>query len=52
MGTRIAKYDSEKIARIREKIKVVFGIENSWDDAAISQRYNITPEGDLIMILR
>jgi ABC-type histidine transport system ATPase subunit len=52
MGTRIVKYDSEKITRIREKIKVVFGSVSTWDDATISERYNITSDGELIMILR
>lgn len=52
MGTRIAKYDSDKITKIREKIKVVFGKLSTWDDVVISEKYNITPDGDLIMIIR
>jgi len=52
MGTRIAKYDSEKIIKIREKIEVVFGSASTWDDVTISERYDITSDGDLIMILR
>lgn len=52
MESRIAKYDNEKIDRIREKIKVVFGKESTMDDLALSERYNITSNGDLIMILR
>ena len=31
MGTRIAKYDSDKITKIREKIKVVFGRVSTGD---------------------
>jgi hypothetical protein len=52
MGTHVETYSTEKIMRIREKIEVVFGSRSTWDDLTISQRYNITPEGDLIMILR
>ncbi len=52
MGTRIAKYDSDKITKIREKIEVVFGKASTWNDVVISERYNITPDGDLIMIIR
>ena len=52
MGIRIAKYDSEKITQIREKIKVVFESECLLDDVTISEKYNITYDGDLIMILR
>jgi len=52
MGTRIEKYDGEKITRIREKIELVFGRASTWDDVTISEKYNITSDGDLIMILR
>jgi hypothetical protein len=52
MGTRIAKYDSEKITKIREKIKVVFESECLLDDATLSERYYLNGDGDLIMILR
>ena len=52
LGTRIAKYDCEKITKIREKIEVVFGSASTWDDVTISQKYNITGDGDLIVILR
>ena len=51
-GTPIAIYDSGKIAKIREKIELVFGRPSSWDDLTISKRYNITGDGDLIMIVR
>jgi len=52
MGACVPKYDCEKITRIREKIKIVFGNDSSMGDAALSERYNITPDGELIMILR
>ena len=51
MGTHLV-YNSEKIRRIREKIKVVFGSASTWDDETISKRYDIAPDGDLIMIAR
>jgi hypothetical protein len=50
--TRIAKYDCDKIAKIRKKIELVFGRASTWDDVTISERYNITGDGDLIMIIR
>ena len=52
IGTRIAKYDSDKITKIREKIEVVFGRASTWDDVTISEKWNITGDGDLIMIVR
>lgn len=52
MGIRIAKYDDEKITQIRKKIEIVFGRASSWDDVTISERYNITSDGNLIMIIR
>ena len=52
LGTRIAKYDGEKITQIPEKIKVVFESECLLDDVTISERYDVTSDGDLIMILR
>ena len=48
----IPTYDREKLSRIREKIRVVFGGESSMDDVALSKRYNITSDGALIMILK
>ncbi len=50
--THIPRYDGEKLSRIREKIKVVFGGESSMDDVSLSKRYNITSEGELILILK
>jgi len=55
MGTQktsFVRYNREKIERIREKIKVVFGSDSTMDDVALSEKYNITSDGDLIMILR
>ena len=52
MGTCIAKFDSEKILQIREKIKIVFESECLLDDEIISERFDVTCDGDLIMILR
>ncbi|MFA4876342.1 MAG: hypothetical protein WC586_02940 [Methanoregula sp.] len=49
---RVARYDDEKIAKIREKISMVFGRASTWDDVIISERYNLTPEGDLVMIIK
>jgi len=51
MGTRFAKYNREKITQIREKIKVVFDEKSLLDDLSLSQRYNLTDKGDLVMIL-
>jgi hypothetical protein len=51
-GTRFAKYNSEKITQIREKIKIVFEEESLLDDLSLSQQYNLTDDGDLIMILK
>ena len=52
MGTRIAKYDGEKITQLREKFQVVFESECLLDDMLLSERFNLTDEGDLVMILR
>jgi len=52
IGTYITKYDGEKITKIREKIKIVFESECLLDDITISEKYNISGNGDLIMILR
>ena len=52
MQIDLARYDSDKITRIREKIEIVFGKASTWDDVTISKRWNITGDGDLIMIIR
>jgi len=46
------RYDGQKIQRIRERIREVFGRESAMNDEVLSKRYNITPDGDLIMIIR
>ena len=51
-GTCTAKYDREKLTKIREKIEQVFGTPSTWDDVMIAERYDITGDGDLIMILK
>lgn len=50
--SHIVKYNAEKVIQIREKIRIVFGKESTMDDLALSERYNLTGDGDLIMILR
>jgi len=50
--TQPAHYDYQKIQRIRERIKEVFGRESIMNDELLLKRYNITPDGDLIMIVR
>lgn len=52
MDTPAAGYDGEKMRKIREKISLVFGRASTWDDRTLSERYNITSDGDLIMILK
>jgi hypothetical protein len=51
-ASRIPKYDHEKIEKIRKKIEIVFGRASTCDDVTLSERYNITPDGDLIMIVK
>ena len=50
--TLSAPYDYQKIQRIRERIKEVFGRESLMNDEVLTKRYTLTPEGDLVMILR
>jgi len=52
LNTGTARFDREKIYRIREKISIVFGIETAMDDDELSDCYTITREGDLVMILK
>jgi hypothetical protein len=44
-------YDRERIGRIREKIRLVFGRECAMDDSLLSEHYTLTEDGDLVMIL-
>jgi len=48
----VVRYDGEKLSKIREKISLVFGRASTWDDRTLSERYNITPDGDLILIVK
>jgi len=51
-GTTAEFSDREKIQRIREKMREIFGGDIAISDALLSRRYTITLEGDLVMILR
>jgi hypothetical protein len=51
-GTPVPGYSDEKISRIREKIRVVFGNDCSMNNTTLSNRYDITDDGDLILIIR
>jgi hypothetical protein len=50
MGT-MPGYDYEKLRKIRAKIRIVFGRECAMDDMLLSNRYTLTENGDLVMIL-
>ena len=45
-------YDTERLRRIRYKIRIVFGRETAMDDVLLSRRYTLTENGDLVMIVR
>lgn len=51
-GISLAKYQDEKITRIREKFNVVFESECLLSDAALSEHYDLTRDGDLVIILK
>jgi hypothetical protein len=44
--------DSQKTARIRQKIKEVFGWDCTMKDDTLVKRYFVTADGDLIMRLK
>jgi hypothetical protein len=46
------KYDSQKTAQIRQKIKEVFGWDCTMTDDTLLKRYSLTTDGDLIMKLK
>lgn len=46
------KRDSRTLRSIREKFREVFGCETSMKDEVLVQRYRVSGDGDLIMILR
>jgi hypothetical protein len=52
MGSHFVIYDGEKLTQIREKIKEVFESECLLNDTTLLDRYNLTDEGDLVMILK
>ncbi len=43
--------DYEKLRKIRDKIRIVFGSECAMDDYLLSKRYTLAEDGDLVMIL-
>ena len=45
-------YGSQKTARIRQKIKEVFGWDCTMNDDTLLKRYFVTADGDLIMKLK
>jgi hypothetical protein len=44
--------DPRALQSIREKFREVFGCETSMKDEALVQRYRVSGDGELIMILR
>jgi hypothetical protein len=45
-------HDSQKTARIRQKVKEVFGWDCTMTDDTLLKRYSVTADGDLIMKLK
>lgn len=45
-------YDRERLRKIRDKIRIVFGRDCAMDDSLLSRRYTLTENGDLVMIIR
>ncbi|MFA5347608.1 MAG: hypothetical protein WC294_05690 [Methanoregula sp.] len=52
MVERPDKYDNPKTARIRQKIKEVFGCDCAMNDTMLLNQYAITDGGDLIVKLK
>ena len=48
----IGGYDFETLAKIRERIRVVFGRETTFDDSYLARRYSLSESGELVLILR
>jgi hypothetical protein len=44
--------DPRKLARIRDRFREIFGHDITLNDEALVQRYSVTPDDDLIVILR
>jgi len=47
-----AGYRPEKIQRIRDKIRIVFGRDCAVDDFYLARDYDLTETGELVMIVR
>ena len=45
-------YDYRRLDRIREKFHEVFGRECTLRDDVLMMRYNLSPDGELIMFIR
>ena len=45
-------YDYRRLDRIRGKFHEVFGRECTLRDDILLRRYNLSPDGDLIMFIR
>jgi len=43
---------SRKIIQIRQKIKEIFGWDCAMNDDILLQRYTVTSDGDLIVIVK
>jgi hypothetical protein len=45
-------HDNRRLERIREKFHEIFGSECTMRDDVLLRRYNLSPDGDLIMFIR
>ena len=50
--TIASAYDYRRLDRIREKFHEVFGSECTLRDDVLMKRYNLSPDGELIMFIR
>ncbi|MDD5141888.1 hypothetical protein [Methanoregula sp.] len=50
--TIASAYDYQRLDRIREKFYQVFGRECTLRDDVLLKRYNLSPDGELIMFIR
>jgi hypothetical protein len=48
----VLQKDARSLQQIREKFRDIFGSEITMTDEVLIQRYRVSSEGDLIMILR
>jgi len=44
--------DAQKIQHIREKIRQIFNWDCTMNDTVLLKRYTISPDGDLVIIVR